>query len=370
MDSVENDAMQALFCLGLACLLTFSSACLSHVIVKHCQSLARDARVKEKGWAGFGRVCLLTTLYCLPWAVGWSLWELVLALMDALEPSRQPPLVHDTALAVGVISTFMVLCFCFYLRFGPEPVIPDPELQHLCYSYGFSGSVRRAVISYGVYACVVFIVMCVCDPVYGIFYLVADIVHPYSSANLWDHQAWLVLGVLASVTTAACSLCSALITWTMAVDEASSVKLSRSVHDAFLADACSRYKRRNSELIEEADVSHSDFVPPEAPGDEAAGPSTPRCNYSEVEEAAALPKAVCASVLIYDVLGLVVCTVWGAFTVRSYVVFCGHLASRHVALYALSCFFYAGAVTVAEARVKQGARELGVDGAVTSVPFL
>eukprot|EP00438_Fugacium_kawagutii_P036756 Skav205312 [mRNA] locus=scaffold3444:127669:132657:+ [translate_table: standard] len=82
---------------------------------------------------------------CQTLAVAWSNWELVLSLMDALEPDHPD---HDLTLVRVVIALCLVVSFCFYLRFGPEPIIPDPQLQHLCYSHGYSSSVQRAFVSY------------------------------------------------------------------------------------------------------------------------------------------------------------------------------------------------------------------------------
>eukprot|EP00930_Biecheleria_cincta_P105726 TRINITY_DN98667_c0_g1_i1.p1 TRINITY_DN98667_c0_g1~~TRINITY_DN98667_c0_g1_i1.p1 ORF type:complete len:293 (-),score=39.42 TRINITY_DN98667_c0_g1_i1:52-828(-) len=55
----------------------------------------------------------------------------------------------------------------------------------------------------------------------------------------------------------------------------------------------------------------------------------------------AISSSVCVSVLIYDVLGFVVCFQWGALTLRGYSVLFGKLAGRHLALYMGSCIIYA-----------------------------
>merc|ERR1719401_1045619 len=146
---------------------------------------------------GFGKFFLLASLYCFGWAVGWSNWQIVLSLMDALEPGRSA---HNAVLAAGVISAFLVLTTCFYLRYGPEPIVPDPQLQQLCYSHGYSSSVRRSLVSYIVYSCVVFMVMCCCDPTYGVLIVLAKQVYALS-ASVWDAKALLVLIALACVVT-------------------------------------------------------------------------------------------------------------------------------------------------------------------------
>eukprot|EP00434_Breviolum_minutum_P002077 symbB.v1.2.001837.t1/scaffold77.1/size347087/8 len=113
----------------LAALLTFSCAVMTHLAMKYCRGVADT---KGQGLRGFLRFFLLATITCLGWAVAWSNWELVLSLMDALEPDRPD---HDLTLVRVVIAVCLVVSICFYLRFGPEPIIPDPQLQHLCYSH-------------------------------------------------------------------------------------------------------------------------------------------------------------------------------------------------------------------------------------------
>ncbi|CAK0909599.1 unnamed protein product, partial [Prorocentrum cordatum] len=149
---------------SVAVLLTLSCALLTHLIMKHCndvQSSAQDE--KEGGWRGFGKFFLLTTLYCLGWAVGWSNWELVISLVDAFDMRGMAAVVIGKRCRAALQPH----------RYGPEPIIPDPRLQQLCYSHGYSNSLRRALVSYVVYSCVVFIVMCCCDPTYGILIILA-----------------------------------------------------------------------------------------------------------------------------------------------------------------------------------------------------
>lgn len=391
MEVSKDDRVQALLSSTLATLLTVSCALVTHVAMKYCRGVQKSARVKEAGWAGFGKFFLLATLYCLGWAVGWSNWELVLSLMDALEPGQS---MHNAVLAVGVISAFLVFSTCFYLRYGPEPIIPDPQLQQLCYNHGYSSSVRRSLVSYVVYSCVVFIVMCCCDPNYGIMMVLARGLYAASS-SVFDGTALLVLCGIACVLTLLAALCSAAITWAMEVDGSSSMKLSRSVHDACRlmvrrrrsvfdslltqvledgSDARLVERREMQRLpsgprppaIEEEDIGIGD-------GDESAGPSpasAPRCDYSlfdvglgdydadsDVEserqlrlDPGAISRALCASVLVYDVLGFVVCFQWGAIALRCYSVIFGRLAGVHSAVYALSCLLYAAMVVIGLSR--------------------
>lgn len=74
--------------------------------------------------------------------------------------------------------------------------------------------------------------------------------------------------------------------------------------------------------------------------------------------------AICVSVLVYDVLGFVVCFQWGAATwssvrrvapgmlaVRGYSVLFGRVAARCTACYVASCLIYASAVVVLTSRL-------------------
>ena len=61
--------------------------------------------------------------------------------------------------------------------------------------------------------------------------------------------------------------------------------------------------------------------------------------------------AICVSVLVYDVLGFVVCFQWGMLAVRSYSVLFGRLAARCKACYVASCFIYASSVVLLTSRL-------------------
>lgn len=386
---------------SVALLLTLSCALLTHLIMKHCSDVQQSAQEKEGGWRGFGKFFLLTTLYCLGWAVGWSNWELVISLVDAFDMR---------GMAAMVIVPLLLLSTCFYLRYGPEPIIPDPRLQQLCYNHGYSSSLRRALVSYVVYSCVVFIVMCCCDPTYGILIILAQKAY-HSVSEVSDARALVVLCALASTVTLLAALGSAAITWAMDVDEFSSMKLSRSVHKAcqrMVTDRRSHFGMRLAQVLE--DGSDARFVqeremhafrepsdasigsPPdsddgaEEPGpDGSAGdsltlaPVAVRMPYVELPDPdeentgspsspsghvrmelaserqlrlnpRAISRGLCASVLAYDVLGLVVCFQWGMIVVRMYSVVFGHLAGIHDALYMVSCVVYAVTVVVGVSR--------------------
>lgn len=389
---------------SVAVLLTLSCALLTHLIMKHCNDVQSSAQEKEGGWRGFGKFFLLTTLYCLGWAVGWSNWELVISLVDAFDMR---------GMAAVVIVPLLLLSTCFYLRYGPEPIIPDPRLQQLCYSHGYSNSLRRALVSYVVYSCVVFIVMCCCDPTYGILIILAREAY-HSVSQVFDARALVVLCALASVVTLLAALGSAAITWAMDVDEFSSMKLSRSVHKAcqrMVTNRRSHFDMRLAQVLE--DGSDARFVqecemrarelsgpraptgsPPDSddgaeepgglddgvaadslapaptaaralyvelpdPDEETAGSPTSPSGHVRMELASerqlrlnprAISRGLCASVLAYDVLGLVVCFQWGMIVVRTYSVVFGHLAGIHDALYMVSCVVYAVTMVVGVSR--------------------
>jgi len=390
MHTAKDNRVQALLSSALAALLTTSCALVTHVSMKYCRSVAGSALVKEAGWAGFGKFFLLATLYCLGWAVGWSNWELVLSLMDALEPGRS---MHNAMLAAGVITAFLILSTCFYLKYGPEPIIPDPQLQQLCYKHGYSSSLRRSFVSYVVYSCVVLLVMCCCDPKYGILLILAREVYADAS-SVFDAKALLVLCALQCLVTLVAAVCSAAITWAMEVDAGSSMRLSRSVHDncrqmvsrrrsnfealltRVLEDGSDARLMQSRELqrapapLEVDEFDGGEDAMPVSEADESAGPPVPQCNYSLLDvdlpdyeglseidserqlklDPGSISRLLCLSVLIYDVLGFVVCFMWGAIALRMYSVLFGRLAGMHKALYAFSCILYAGGVSVALSR--------------------
>ncbi|CAE7886300.1 unnamed protein product, partial [Symbiodinium sp. KB8] len=375
MGIAQDNLLQALLSSCIAALLTFSCALMTHLAMKYCRGVASR---KGQGLRGFLRFFLLATITCLGWAVAWSNWALVLSVVDALEPSRS-----DQVVVAAVIAVWLVLSVCFYLRFGPEPIIPDPQLQQLCYSHGYSSSVQRSFVSYIVYSCVVCLVMACCDPTYGLLIVLASRVYS-STSSMFDAQAWLVLCSLAIVVTLLGALCSAAITWVFKVDEFSSMRLSRSVNDACsqmvtrrrveFGEMLSRVQKAGSDacLVEDTELSNLEDIPLDEDDDEedfkGSLVPTPRCKYASMpsdEEAVleveserqlqlnpgAISSAICVSVLIYDVLGFVVCFQWGMLVVRGYSVAFGSLAMRHSALYAVSCIVYASAVTVATTRL-------------------
>eukprot|EP00913_Durusdinium_trenchii_P002970 g2752.t1 len=343
----------------LAALLTFSCAVLTHLAMKYCRGVADT---KGEGLRGFLRFFLLATITCLGWAVAWSNWELVLSLMDALEPDRPD---HDLTLVRVVIAVCLVLSICFYLRFGPEPIIPDPQLQHLCYAQGYSSSVQRSFVSYIVYSCVVCMVMVCCDPNYGLLIALASWVYS-STSSMFDAQALFVLCSLAVLVTLLSALCSAGITWAFEVDALTSMRLSRSVNDA-CAKMVNRRRSQFGEMLSQVQKAGSDACLMEVRVMDVKEAHGPRCLYKSMSDEEALSEVeserqlrlnpgsisstICASVLVYDVLGFVVCFQWGMLVVRGYSVVFGRIAARHTAFYIGSCLIYASAVVVAISRL-------------------
>lgn len=390
MDVTQDDLVQLLLSTGVVLFLTLCCALLTHISMKHCQGVASQAQVREAGWTGYGKFLILTTLSCLGWAVGWSLWAMVMALMDALQPGRS---VHTTALVVVVISLAVICTTCFYLRYGPEPVIPDPLLQQLCYSHGYSNSVRRALVSYLVYACMVFLVMSFCDPTYGLLHVVASDLQTELDPSGFDVKALMVLLGICFAATFLSSLISSAITRLTGVDMETSMKLSRSAYEVRLRLGSSfsgaellgyeQMMRHASDNFEDDDPICSPDIaggPPPSPrcsysalemsenGDDRCSPNSRRSSFSssegsrrqlvesmdelhEPENRIAISRSICASVLVYDVLAFVVCTLWGTFAVRTFFVVFGRLAAMHSLLYVITCVTYASLTTIAVTRV-------------------
>jgi len=395
MDISEEDMTQALLCSGVAALLTVSCAFMTHLAMTYC----RGVMGKEEGLSGFGKFLLLSTLYCLSWAVGWSNWELVLSLMDALEPGIS---IHNTMLSALVLCGLFVFSVGFYVKFGPEPIIPDPDLQQACYNHGYSRTFWRSLISYVVYSCVVFNVMCFCDPTYGFIIHIAEVLYA-SSSSVFDTSALMVMTSIALVVTVLAALLSATITWAMEVDEYSSMKLSRSKDracrkmvstrrqsfdhmlarvleagsDAQFAAAlrsneeCSMPNPSFLELTslhgvaddeENADGTPpgmpSSYRPPGAPQiesefllDRVPDPQEDLASERQLQNnPVPVTAALTASVLAYDVLGLIVCFQWASVAMRCYSFFFGWLASTHDILYLLSCLLYAGVMVACLSR--------------------
>lgn len=250
--------------------------------------------------------------------------------------------------------------------------------------------------------------MVFCDPTYGMLIVMAGKVS-LKISSVFDAEAMFVLAGLAVAVTLLAALASAAITLFMDVDEFSSMKLSRSVQNtrqqisvrrrsSFMAlltqvledgtDArfaaggglAARELLPRPPVIDEADIAggSDDDDGLVDDGDQAAGPGrVVHSNYSrlragepqtvetydaddyvdyafdlDVERALTrkISRSICISVLLYDVLGLVVCFLWGGLTVRCYSVVLGRLAGLHTVLYLLSCLGYAFVVVVALSR--------------------
>jgi len=390
MDFTQDDVEQLLLSSAVVAFLTICCAILTHVSMKHCSGVASQAQSKEAGFVGYGKFLVLTALSCLGWAVGWSLWVMVMALMDAVGGSdtalEEGQSVHSTALVVCVISLAVFCTTAFYLTWGPEPVIPDPLLQQLCYSHGYSNSVRRAFVSYLVYACMVFLVMCCADPTYGLLHVIAEQLKTQLDPGVFDKEALMVLlGICIAVTVIA-TLVSAAITRLTRVDMESSMKLSRSAYEVrlrlidgknsdaelwgyeqMMRDACSDgldddvIEPTSGELggspscgytsIELLDLNGLQPMRlPDRPEDRFSGGSASMDEAPEPLSRIAITRSLTASVLLYDLLAFVVCSLWGLFATRTYYIVFGYIACIHSVLYILSSVTYAFLVTIAVAR--------------------
>lgn len=262
--------------------------------------------------------------------------------------------------------------------------------------------------------------MVFCDPTYGLLVVAAK--HIYGSfaptglfTSSYNVLALVVIAVLTVLVTLLFASVSAMITWLTEVDESSSMKLSRSVHEScermvfnrrsqfdvdltrvlqdgsdarFMDDGIDFNQAQARELrefdpggnyieLEEARVepdigsdggkrsrwgSLREFVRParkiddtsrNASDADAAQVGTGNDDLDMESERqlqldpGAISATLCFSVLVYDVLGFIVCFMWGVVTIRLYSVLFGRIAGVHDAWYAFSCMLYAACVVVA-----------------------
>lgn len=358
LDITQDDVVQGLMSSAIAAFLTLSCGVFTHYSMKYCNGVGGGGKVKEAGLIGFGKYSLLNTLFCMQWAVGWSNWVMIMSLIDALEPGKT---VHSTALCVVVVSLCFIMSVCFYLRFGPEPVIPDPELQQICYKHGYASTLLRSLRSYLVLSSMVFIIMCCTDARYGLLRVVA-IFFDFTVSSVFDGKALLDLGAMTTMITAVAALCSAAITGLTSVDMATSMKLSRSAYEARSA-LCER-SRSAAELLgyEQMMKDSLDPLDPEEPFE-----TEPKYiqmdlahNISDASDDSSsgdalvggvhFSRAVGASVLFYDVFAFVVCVLWGKVAIQLFGTLLGKIAEFHWFLYILCSLFYAVLVTAAMAR--------------------
>jgi len=287
---------------------------------------------------------------------------MVMAFIDALEPGKT---VHSTALCVIVVSLCFIMSTCFYLRFGPEPVIPDPELQQICYKHGYAKSIWRSLRSWLVYSSLVFIIMCATDARYGLLRVLA-VSLDFDVASVWDGKALLDLGALALVGTVVASLCSTAITRLTSVDIETSMKLSRSAYEA-RSRLCER-SRSEAELL-----GYEQMMKDASEPLDSEEPFKLKCEYSvreteiiisqadsdgsedfsrdEVSGGAYFSRAVGASVLFYDTIAFVVCIIWGKVAIQAFGTLLGTIAELHWLLYILCTLLYAAGITAGCARI-------------------
>lgn len=337
MNTSRGDVMQVLLSSIVTVLLTSCCALLTHSAMKYCDAIAH-ARV-TRGVAGFGKTLILNFLHSLAWAAGWSGWHMVLSFMVALETK------HHKNLVPVVMCACLFLTTSFYLTYGPEPIIPDPNLQRHCYSGGgYSKSMRRSFMSYFTQQCIIFTIMCCCDADYGILYTLAQFIYP-SFGSTYDIKALPVHCWLACTITFIFALLSAMITWTTNVGSESSSRLSLSIStERLIPSGGQRMEMEDYHAADdwsyEDDRSSSTYPCRDTSG-HLEMKSTP-----EVSVDGTIPKTVRASVLIYNVAGLVVCGQWGAIAMRAYTLFFGYMASYNNTFYILTVLIYATAMTV------------------------
>lgn len=165
---------------------------------------------------GFWKFTLLLILYALSWGVGWAYWDATLRLLEALKTS---PFAWSYV-SRGVIVSVMLIATFSYLRFGPEPVVPQrgPEA---------SASFSRSWTSFMVYSSVVLLVMCLSDPEYGLLHQTCQYLYP---AYVFPHHTMAGFLLFFTISLAWMSMSVAIscqLTRLYGVDMSSSVRLSR-----------------------------------------------------------------------------------------------------------------------------------------------
>mmetsp|Transcript_43886 Transcript_43886/g.80191 ORF Transcript_43886/g.80191 Transcript_43886/m.80191 type:complete len:580 (-) Transcript_43886:35-1774(-) len=371
MDVTTDDAMQAVLTIECVVIVTGVAALLAHVGLKYVEDVANAHRITERNFKSFCKALVLTTLSTFPWAVGWNSWKVVRAILDLVE-GKVPKTVRQTS-SYTVLAFFMIVSIYFYSRFGPEPAIPDPQTQQAAYGNPYTGSVLRAMIALIVYSCVVFNVMCITDPEYGLLYKFLKLVHPAlrETPEFGDFPSILTLFLWFCAVTAVAVLASVGITACTSVDMSTSAKLSRQVvqttskqRELFKQPPPRPYYHRQSsrestftQELQEGLMPDREVTPEPSDGDDAAGPRLDADVLldNDANSGAILTSEVsmttCVSILVFDVLGLVVCMIWGAFSMRLYYNMLGYIARLHPALYMISVLLYAVAIIALVSRV-------------------
>jgi len=370
MDVTTDDAMQAVLTIECVVIVTGVAALLAHVGLKYVADVANAHRITERSFKSFCKALVLTTLSTFPWAVGWNSWKVVRAILDLVE-GKVPKTVRHLA-SYTVLASFMIASIFFYSRFGPEPAIPDPQTQQAAYGNPYTGSVLRAMIALIVYSCVVFNVMCITDPEYGLLYKFLKLVHPALRDNpeFGDFPSIITLFLWFCAVTAVAVLVSVGITACTSVDMSTSAKLSRQVvqttsnqKELFKPTPSRPYYHRQSsrestftQELQEGLMPDRETTPEPSDGDDAAGPRPDAVLLLDHEAGAvtmlpAVSMTICVSILVFDVLGLVVCMIWGAFSTRLYYNMLGYIARLHPALYMTSILLYAVGIIALVSRV-------------------
>jgi len=175
----------------------------------------QDSTLSARGYLNFTRLLIL---YAISWAVGWAYWDSTLRFLDAITDSVHPvhPLVNHV-----VLTTVIVAAASVYLKFGPEPVVP----QHS--PVNFSISFWRCFISFAVYSSVVLLVMVLSDPAYGFLHLCCISFYPqyvYPHATL---EGFSIFCFACTIFTLFSVTVSSAVTHRYGVDMFSSIRLSR-----------------------------------------------------------------------------------------------------------------------------------------------
>jgi len=271
---------------------------------------------------------------------------------------------------IAVLVLFTFLSIVFYVKFGPEPAIPDPQIQRACYKNPYTGTVKRAMIALVLYSCVAFNVLVVIDPEIGLLYNLLKVVHPALSnqPKFWDIHAIATLLLWFIVMTVFFVLLSVCITACNSVDMSTSAKLSRQVvlsghqRELFRDEVIRRPSPRHAARRTTIDVNFDQELQEGLMGERAVSPEDPpghRPDPFALEDldpdSLAAPRVVsittCTSILVFDVLGLVVCWMWSDFTKRLYYNMLGWFARLHPALYLTSAVLYAIATVFLVARL-------------------
>lgn len=176
----------------------------------------QDRQERTLNPRGFWKFTLLLILYALSWGVGWAYWDATLRLLQAFKTSPE----SSGHVARLVIFGVMLIATFTYLRFGPEPVVPQRGPES-------SASFSRSWTSFMVYSSVVLLVMGLSDPSYGMLHLSCQYLYP---AYIFPHhtiEGFLLFGLITLGWMLMSVFISCRLTTEFGVDMCSSIRLSR-----------------------------------------------------------------------------------------------------------------------------------------------